>query len=48
LLAKVIELEKALKRSNETSTGALYPDWKKHLSTVQKDINQIKSSLPWS
>lgn len=46
LLAKVIELEKALKRSNETSTGALYPDWKKHLSTVQKDINQIKSSLP--
>ncbi|MGM1022710.1 MAG: response regulator [Bacillota bacterium] len=48
LLAKVIELEKALKRSNETSTGELYPDWKEHLSTVQKDINQIKSSLPWS
>ncbi|URJ52016.1 hybrid sensor histidine kinase/response regulator [Paenibacillus polymyxa] len=48
LLAKVIDLEKALKRSNETSTGELYPDWKEQLSTVQKEINQIKSSLPWS
>ncbi|MHB0880775.1 hybrid sensor histidine kinase/response regulator [Paenibacillus sp. SEL1] len=48
LLAKVIELEKALKRSNETSTGELYSDWKEQLSTVQKEINQIKSSLPWS
>lgn len=48
LLVKVIELEKALKRSNETSTGELYPDWKEQLSTVQKEINQIKSSLPWS
>lgn len=48
LLAKVIELEKALKRSNETSTGELYPDWKEHLSAVQKDINQIELSLPWS
>ncbi|AUO08880.1 histidine kinase [Paenibacillus jamilae] len=47
LLAKVIKLEKALKRSNETSGGELYPDWREQLSIVQKEINQIKSSIPW-
>ncbi|MGS5019951.1 response regulator [Paenibacillus sp. JJ1683] len=47
LLAKVIKLEKALKRSNETSGGELYPDWREQLSRVQKEINQIKSSIPW-
>ncbi|MDP1512742.1 response regulator [Paenibacillus sp. CMAA1739] len=47
LLAKVIELEKALKRSNETSAGELYPDWREQLSAVQKEINHIKSSIPW-
>ncbi|WP_149095008.1 hybrid sensor histidine kinase/response regulator [Paenibacillus terrae] len=48
LLAKVIELEKGLKRSHETSPGELYPDWREQLSLVQKEINQIKSSVPWS
>ncbi|MGR6765085.1 response regulator [Paenibacillus sp. T2-29] len=47
LLAKVIKLERALKRSNETSGGELYPDWREQLSIVQKEINQIKSSIPW-
>ncbi len=48
LLAKVIELEKGLKRSHETSPGKMYPDWREQLSLVQKEINQIKSSVPWS
>lgn len=48
LLAKIIELEKQLKRSRATSTGELYPDWRASLSLVQKEINQIKSSVPWS
>ncbi|MDQ0495381.1 signal transduction histidine kinase/CheY-like chemotaxis protein [Paenibacillus brasilensis] len=48
LLAKVMELEKGLKRSHGTSARELYPDWREQLRLVQKEINQIKSSVPWS
>ncbi|MEC0236345.1 response regulator [Paenibacillus kribbensis] len=48
LLAKAIELEKRLKRSHEISVGELYPDWREQLMLVQKEINEIKSSVPWN
>ncbi len=48
LLTKIIELEEGLKRSHETSAGELYPDWREQLRLVQKEINYIKSSVPWS
>ncbi|WP_068501345.1 response regulator [Paenibacillus kribbensis] len=48
LLAKVIELEKGLKRSHETSAEELYPDWREQLRLVQEEMNQIKLSVPWS